>query len=75
MNIDYGLEKKYREEILELADELEYEIIPRFEDILGYDEPGVEDFDSALADLYDWGDTKFDYNLNGATLCWINTLF
>jgi len=33
----------------------------------------VEDFDSVLNDLYDWGDTPLDNRFGGKKLCWIAT--
>jgi phosphodiesterase/alkaline phosphatase D-like protein len=46
------------------------EIVERFESISDND---VEEFDSILADLYDWGDTPLDNNWNGRKMCWIGT--
>jgi hypothetical protein len=34
----------------------------------------IEDYDAALALLYDWGDTRLGESFFGARLCWINTI-
>jgi len=32
------------------------------------------DFDVAMEELYDWGDTSLDDKLNGKKVCWISTM-
>jgi len=56
----------------DLADELECDILPLFEDF-GYPEAEltVEDFDNALSSLYDWGDTPLDDKWGGKKMCWV----
>jgi hypothetical protein len=42
-----------------------------FSDISMDPDSTVEDFDNALEQLYDWGDTSLDNKWNGRKLCWI----
>lgn len=58
---------------LEMATELERNIIPFFEELAEEESDSVEDFDDALNDLYDWADTPLDDRWAGKKMCWVNT--
>ena len=67
------LRKDHRSIVSEdLADELENDVLPRFEEIAenGGD---VEDYDGSLEVLYDWADTSLDDDFFGKKLCWVET--
>lgn len=72
--IAISIHRAYRSEFLDLAEELEYEIIPLFEEVLENEDTSEVDFDYAMNDLYDWGDISLDNNFGGVKMCWINTL-
>lgn len=58
----------------EMAQDLEYNIIPLFEEIEEATDVvyTVDDFENALEALYDWADTGLDDNLfGGKKMCWI----
>lgn len=57
----------------EMADELENNILPMFEEVRDDASMDVEDFDSAMEDLYDWADTSLDGKWGGKKMCWVNT--
>jgi hypothetical protein len=57
-----------------MAGVLEKDILPMFEEVRDDESMGVEDFDSALENLYDWADTRLDNEWNGRAMCWIDTL-
>ena len=40
-----------------------------------YMEEDVNEFDSILAELYDWGDISLDGKFGGKKMCWIATRF
>lgn len=44
-----------------------------FKSIAGDPSADAEDFDGAMAQLYDWADTKLDANWNGKKVCWVQT--
>lgn len=49
------------------------DIIIEFEEIIKCSECTIEDFDTIMEDLYDWGDTQLDNEWPPAKVCWINT--
>lgn len=58
----------------EMAQDLEYNVIPLFEEIAEATDIvyTVNDFDNALEALYDWADTRLDDDLiGGKRMCWI----
>ena len=58
----------------DMADELENNVLPLFEEIAESEDMDVDDFDNAMSDLYDWADTPLDENFAGAKMCWVATL-
>lgn len=72
--IDISIQAAYREEFLEYADELENDIISLFEEVAENQDMDEDEFDYAMGELYDWGDTSLDNNFGGVKMCWINTL-
>lgn len=56
-----------------MANELEQDIIPRFEELAETKNNDAEDFDDALTQLYDWADIALDNNWGGKKMCWVNT--
>ena len=67
--------KDHRKTIREMADSLENDVLPYFEEIAENpdSEYDVEDYDSALTNLYDWADTPLDRNWAGMKMCWVET--
>ena len=63
----------YRPEFLDMADDLENDILPMFEELAENEDADEEDFDYVMSDLYDWGDTSLDNKFGGVKMCWINT--
>lgn len=63
---------KHRTAMLELADDLEG-IIVEFQEVEENEDADEDDFNYAMEDLYDWGDTKFDDQFNGARMCFVDT--
>jgi len=56
------------------ADELENDILSIFEELAEEKDVNVNEYDSALEALYDWGDYSLDHqSFGGQKLCWINT--
>lgn len=68
-----SIKNLYREDMLELADNLEYDILPLFEALVEEESEDVEDFDYAMEELYAWADTKLEPDWDGAKMCWIET--
>lgn len=67
--------KREDEIYLEMANELENEVIPMFEALVEEKNEDTEDFDFALYYLYEWADTSLDNNrLGGKKMCWVNTI-
>ena len=48
-------------------------IIDSFDELSNDEQAEVNQFDSIMDDLYDWGDTALDNDFAGKKLCWINT--
>ena len=71
---DFSVEGVYREEFLELADDLENDILFLFEEIRDDDSMDENDFANAMEELYDWADTSLDGKFGGVRMCWVNTL-
>lgn len=57
----------------DMADELENDALPMFEELVETENEDTEDFDLALEVLYDWADSPLDNNFGGKKMCWINT--
>ena len=57
----------------DMADDLENDILPLFEEIAEIEDEDVENFDYAMEQLYDWADTALDDNWGGKKMCWVNT--
>lgn len=72
--IDISIQAAYREDFLSLADTLEEDILPMFEEVSQDADMGEDDFDFAMEELYDWADTSLDNKFGGVKMCWINTL-
>ena len=66
-----GVRRRYED----MADDLENNILPLFEEIIEANEDDDEMFDNALEYLYDWGDTALDNLFGGKRMCWIETRF
>ncbi len=49
------------------------EIIQSFRDLAEDKDITVENFDSLMTELYNWGDTSIDGKFGGKKVCWINT--
>lgn len=58
----------------DMADELENNIIPLFEELQEDEDDNVEHFDDALEQLYDWADASLDNQWGGKKMCWIKTI-
>ena len=58
----------YAREELEIVRDL-------FEEIANDDTMSVDDYDNALEQLYDWGDTSLDGKFGGMKMCWIEPSF
>ena len=66
-NIDVS---SYNEWIVE-----EYEgLLDSFKDLAGDPDPEEDEFNSAMYDLYNWGDIPLDTKFGGKKLCWISTM-
>lgn len=61
-------------ELEEIWDE-RFLIADEFEIIANDPMPDLDDFNSQMDELFDWGDTSFDYNDVNKKVCWIATLF
>lgn len=68
------IQRRRGEDYQELAEELELNIIPAFEEV-AEDETATsyDEFNYALSDLYDWGDTPLDNRFGGKKMCWVDT--
>lgn len=60
--------------LADLADELENEVLPLFEDVVEVGENDVEMFDNAMYNLYEWADTSLDNEWEGKKMCWVSTV-
>ena len=58
----------------DMADELENDILPLFEELVEVANNDADDFDLALESLYDWADTPLDNEWGGKKMCWICTI-
>lgn len=66
--------RKREDEIYQdLADELENEVLPMFEELVEVECEDTEEFDTALYYLYEWADTPLDDRWGGKKMCWVNT--
>lgn len=65
--------KQLKESYMDMADELENDILPMFEALVETESEDVEDFDYALEALYEWADTSLDNKWGGKKMCWVNT--
>lgn len=54
----------------DMADELERDVLPMFEELVETGSDDVENFDTALYYLYEWADTPLESNMK---MCWVNT--
>jgi len=73
--------KPIQNTILQKKEMMEYstlnqlsDIIDTFETISFDADVTVDDYDIALANLYNWGDMALDRHMNGKKMCWVNTL-
>lgn len=66
--------KQFRETLNDMADELENDVLPMFEELVEMKSEDVEDFDNALSYLYDWADAPLDNNWGGKKMCWVSTV-
>ncbi len=68
------IQKKNNKFEVEYLPQLE-EIILEFQEFAKDEVSDVNDYDSILNELYDFGDTRLDSVFGGKTLCWINSMF
>ena len=54
-----------------MADQLEFHLLPLFEEMATDNFLNVDAFDDLLDELYDWADTSLDGTWNGKKMCWI----
>ena len=66
--------RKRSEVYQDLADDLEYDILPLFDELVEFKSENVDDFDNALEQLYDWADTALDNEWPLKRLCWVATV-
>ena len=57
----------------DLADEMEYDILPQIEAFAEDKNENPDDFDYILEDLYNWADTALDNEWPVKRLCWVAT--
>lgn len=58
----------------DMADKLEDEILPMFEELVETESEDVKEFDNALYFLYEWADTSLDNEWGGKKMCWVSTV-
>jgi hypothetical protein len=63
----------FAETISDMADDLENDILPLFEELVETENEDVDDFDYAMGQLYDWADVKLDNDWAGKRMCGVNT--
>lgn len=66
--------RQFKSTLGDMADELENEILPMFEDLRDTKSEDVEDFDGALYYLYEWADASLDNQWGGKKMCWVSTV-
>jgi hypothetical protein len=68
------IRKRTAEAYQDMADELENDILPMFEEIAKQENDDVEEFDEAMYCLYEWADSPLDNTWGGKKMCWVSTV-